>query len=140
MKKLLLASGTLIALALASPAFATVVCDNDGNCAASSPRPVQQPQPPIVVPVPVPPPPPPSLGWIAGRFIQCNGQCYVNVPASGANVRQGPGGQVFAALVNGVPVTVLQVTGYWAEVAPNCALGQTGVWSDTAGVPLLACQ
>jgi hypothetical protein len=61
--------------------------------------------------------------------------CYISVPAAGANVRTLSNGNAFLALVNGVPLVVLQQSGKWLLVATDCDLKPTGVWSDTHGVP-----
>jgi hypothetical protein len=84
--------------------------------------------------------PPPALGWVYGRYVRCDySGCSVSVRADGANVRSFPNGQVFLSLTNGVPLIVLQRSGQWALVAVTCNLVPTGLWSDTAGVPLDTC-
>ena len=92
------------------------------------------------------PPPAPApqtgnpIGWVAGRFIQCGyAECVTSVPAAGVNVRTGPGGQITGALVNGVRVIVVGQAGYWLAIQAQCPIVRTGVWSDTANVPLLMC-
>jgi hypothetical protein len=106
------------------------------------------PPPPVVVQPPPPPPPgyapeapQPPLGWVNGPYLSCGPEgCVVNVTVSGINVRQFPDGPiVVAALVNGTPVSVVTQSGGWVQIVPNCALGPTGLWSGTTGVPLLGC-
>jgi hypothetical protein len=96
-----------------------------------------------------PPPSPPSLGWIYGRYLDCSlepphGQpagygCFVNVRAHGVNVRYTPNGPVFLALTNGTRLIPLASKGSWVLVAVECDLVRTGLWSDTAGFPLVSC-
>jgi len=101
------------------------------------------PLPPVVVPLPVEPPPPPTpLGWVYGRYVACEpdgSRCLTNVDADGVNVRRSPNGPVFLSLTNNVPLFVLQQNGAWILVAVPCNLVPTGVWSDTARVPLHTC-
>jgi hypothetical protein len=82
------------------------------------------------------------MGWIYGRYLVCvDDQCAISVQADGVNVRHRPNGHTFAALVNGTPIFPLSDTwGRWVLIAPGCPLRPTGVWSDTAGVPLLTCD
>ena len=46
---------------------------------------------------------------------------------------------MIGSLVNGTPLVVVQRTERWFYVAAVCNLGPTGVWSDTAHVPLSRC-
>lgn len=83
------------------------------------------------------------MGWIYGRYLLCmNDICVISVQADGVNVRDRPNGHAFASLVNGTPMIPLEGYGHgqWILVAPGCSLRPTGVWSDTAGVPLLTCD
>jgi hypothetical protein len=83
---------------------------------------------------------PPPLGWVYGRYIDCGPHgCVVSVRADGTNVRNFPNGPVFLSLTNGVPVVIVQWRGPWVLVTVECNLVPTGLWSDTAGVPLDTC-
>jgi hypothetical protein len=83
---------------------------------------------------------PPPLGWVYGRYVDCGPHgCVVSVMADGANVRYDPNGPVFLSLTNGVPVVIVQWRGPWVLVTLECNLVPTGLWSDTAGVPLDTC-
>lgn len=80
------------------------------------------------------------LGWVYGRYVHCMvSECYISVDAAGANVRRGPNGPAFLALVNGTPLVVLGQQGQWLLVASACNLVPTRAWSDTHGVPLGMC-
>ena len=106
---------------------------------ADGPPPLPYPPPPVAVVAP-PPPPIPPLGWVYSRYVDCGPYgCVVGVWADGVNVRTYPNGHVFLSLTNGVPLVVLQWRGPWALIAVPCNLGPTGLWSDTAGVPLNTC-
>lgn len=101
--------------------------------------------PPIYVqpPIPVPPANPNPIGWVDFRLVHCDayGQnCFVAAPfpASGVNVRTGPGQIVTGAFVNGLPITLVGPQGYWAAVQAQCSIIRIG-WSDSANVPLLGC-
>jgi len=94
----------------------------------------------------LPPEVPPSyiLGWVWTRYTSCPNprSCstvFVHVDANGLNVREYPEGRVVGSLVNGTPLTVLRREGHWTLVARQCDLVPTGLWSDTAGVPLSRC-
>ncbi len=103
----------------------------------------------IVVPpdVVIPPDLPPAyvLGWVWTRYTVCPNPAYCQtvyisvVDATGLNVREIPNGRVVGSLVNGTPLTVLQREGHWTLVARQCDLVPTGLWSDTAGVPVSRC-
>jgi hypothetical protein len=92
-----------------------------------------------------------SLGWVAAKYVRClpgDRYCYVQMPpyVAGINVRQWPDGPVEMALVNGTPLIVFTTDGnglnasfYYVGVEYNCPLIPTGLWSGTAGVPVLAC-
>ncbi|SRR6266566_741329 len=100
--------------------------------------------PPVVVEQPPPPPPPPPspLGWVYGRYVACErdgARCLTSVDADGVNVRRSPNGPVFLSLTNNIPLFVLQQNGAWVLIAVPCELVPTGVWSDTARVPLHTC-
>jgi hypothetical protein len=85
------------------------------------------------------------LGWVNTAYVTCAdygcNSLFVHVPAAGVNVRTfpDPDGPVIGSLVNGTPLVVLQRTERWFYVAAGCNLGPTGVWSDTAHVPLSRC-
>jgi hypothetical protein len=83
------------------------------------------------------------LGWVYSGYVTCAdydcNSLSVQVGADGVNVRTFPDGPVIGSLVNGTPLVVLQRTGRWFYVAAGCNLGPTGVWSDTAHVPLSRC-
>jgi hypothetical protein len=83
------------------------------------------------------------LGWVYAGYVTCaDYECNslsVEVRADGVNVRTFPDGPVIGSLVNGTPLVVLQRTERWFYVAAGCNLGPTGVWSDTARVPLSRC-
>jgi hypothetical protein len=83
------------------------------------------------------------LGWVYAGYVSCAdhvcNSVSVQVRADGVNVRTFPDGPVIGSLVNGTPLVVLQRTGRWFYVAAGCNLGPTGVWSDTAHVPLSRC-
>ena len=81
------------------------------------------------------------LGWIYAQYLSCDpsdpgGYCSTSVDADGVNVWQFPNGPITSALVNGVPVVIVEQQGSWVRVNALCQLYNTGVWSDTAGVPL----
>ena len=92
-----------------------------------------------------------SLGWVAANYVRCipgDPYCYVQMPpyVAGINVRQWPNGPIELSLVDGTPLIVFTTNGdglnasaYYVGVAENCPLIPTGLWSDTAGVPLLGC-
>jgi hypothetical protein len=83
------------------------------------------------------------LGWVYAGYVTCAdydcNSLSVQVGADGVNVRTFPDGPVIGSLVNGTPLVVLQRTERWFYVAAGCSLGPTGVWSDTAHVPLSRC-
>jgi hypothetical protein len=83
------------------------------------------------------------LGWVYAGYVTCaDYECNslsVHLRADGVNVRTFPDGPVIGSLVNGTPLVVLQRTKRWFYVAAGCNLGPTGVWSDTAHVPLSRC-
>jgi hypothetical protein len=83
------------------------------------------------------------LGWVYAGYVTCAdygcNSLSVQVRADGVNVRTFPDGPVIGSLVNGTPLVVLQRTERWFYVAAVCNLGPTGVWSDTAHVPLSRC-
>jgi hypothetical protein len=85
------------------------------------------------------------LGWVSATYVTCAdydcSSLSVQVRADGVNVRTfpDPDGPVIGSLVNGTPLVVLQRTERWFYVAAGCNLGPTGVWSDTAHVPLSRC-
>ncbi len=144
MKKFLL-SLTLL-LGTTAAVYATDIIQNPAcqhNCASKNaitigtPPPIEEDHPIIEAPVA------PPLGWVSARFVDCyGGGCYISVrpPVGGVNVRHTPGGMVFLSLTNGVPVIILNQVGNWFLIAVACNLGPTGLWSDTAGVPLDTCQ
>lgn len=152
MRKLLLGCAAVL---LTTAAYAT---DINPNCQTNCNSTLQNHQeqnttvvaPPATIPIPVPVPLPslqltaPALGWVYTGYMHCTApDCstmYVNVRANGVNVRRTPNGQPFLALVNGVPLIALQWSGRWALVGATCNLVPTGVWSDTAGVQLHACN
>ena len=119
----------LLAMALmASPAVAAELAP-----------PPPEPEAPPAVEAPAGPPP---TGWVFGPYTTCappQPHCFVTVPADGLNIRQAPDGPPFAAVVNGMPLTVYGNTGNWLLVRVDCPLLPTGLWSWTAGVPLLTC-
>ena len=146
MRKLLLATVAVAALlAVSVPGMATVVCDNQGNCSASSPPPPQPPvvvQPPVVqVPVPVPVPQPIVETWWIYNWVHCNnyGDCVITIDVDGLNVRDNNNNVQFA-VPNGTPVHIVGRNGRWLNVTFSCQLVPTGLWSDTAGVPFMACR
>ena len=83
------------------------------------------------------------LGWVYAGYVICAdydcNSLSVQVRADGVNVRTFPDGPVIGSLVNGTPLVVLQRTERWFYVAAGCNLGPTGVWSDTAQVPVSRC-
>jgi hypothetical protein len=85
-----------------------------------------------------------ALGWVYSGYVTCAdydcNSLSVQVGADGVNVRTFPDGPVIGSLVNGTPLVVLQRTERWFYVAAGCNLGPTGVWSDTAHVPLSRCN
>jgi hypothetical protein len=146
MNKILLAAlATVAVIGAAVPVAATVVCDNQGNCSASSPQlppAPQQPSGPIIVVPPTPSPPPPVETWWIGNWVRCFndfGDCVVNITVDGLNVRDDNNNVQFA-VVNETPVHIVNRNGRQLLVTFSCPLVQTGLWSDTTGVPIMACR
>jgi hypothetical protein len=137
--------GAVALAALALPANAADIYTNinpmcqvncQGSNTVTAPTTPSVDRPPMVVL-------PTALGWVSDRFVHCTtrGGCYINVRADGANIRKDPGGYIFMALVNGVPLVVLDQSEGWTLIAASCDLGPTGLRSDTAhGVSLQACR
>jgi hypothetical protein len=118
-------------------------CQHD--CQSSTvitPAPLPAPTGPVIqIPTVITPAP---LGWISSNFVECRDHenyCYVSVRADGANIRRSPGGYVFMALVNRVPVVALDWSGNWTQIGVPCDLHPTGLRSDTMhGVSLKTCS
>jgi hypothetical protein len=141
---LLAALATATLLIAAVPASAqTIVCPPGTTCIV--PQQPAPPPPPVVVqppPVVVQPPPQPVLEtWWIYNWVHCNpyNDCIVTITVDGLNVRDSNNNVQFA-VVNGTPVHIVDRNGRWLQVTFSCPLAQTGLWSDTAGVPIMACQ
>ena len=150
MRKLLLATAALVMLAFAAPAHACVDICTPGATCNMCPGPGPNPPPPEPRrPDPPPQPQEPLVEtfWIY-NWVQCYndvGDCVVNITVDGLNVHRN--GYDYAmdssiqfAVPNGTPVHVFERNGRWLHVTFACQLAPTGLWSDTAGVPFMACQ
>jgi hypothetical protein len=136
---------SLVVIGAAVPASAqTIVCPPDTTCIVpQTPVPAPAPVVPVVpVPVPVQPPSPPLDTWWITNWVRCFndfGDCLVNITVDGLNVRD-DNNTVRFAVVNETPVHIVNRDGRLLQVTFSCQLVQTGLWSDTAGVPIMACQ
>ena len=100
--------------------------------------------PPAETTAPPPPLPPGTYGYVLWSMTTCSPpepHCWINAPLpfSGANLRRDPAGTATAALANGVPITVYNVSGDWLFVQVGCPMLPTGLWSQNVGVPLFDC-
>lgn len=88
-------------------------------------------------------PPAGFYGWVFAPYTTCvppHPECSVHVLADGLNVRHEPDGMPIASLVNDTPLHVYGSQGEWLFAGIDCVLIPTGLWSDTAGIPLYACR
>jgi hypothetical protein len=108
-------------------------CQHDCQSSTTITPPVPAPTGPVIqIPNVIVPTVVAPLGWVYTRFVTCNvNNCYIDVAADGANIRRAPNGYSFMALVNDVPVVVLQQSGKWSQIGVPCDLHPTGLRSDT---------